>query len=877
MRSKLSNMKSVDKEVLLAPKGERVEMTLNTETALASGLLIQRLTELYDDPVEATVRETISNAIDAVMISTSGDKPEVRISRPSAMNPVLVVEDNGVGMSYEDLKNIYSKYGASTKINDLNQIGAYGLGAKAPLAYGTEFTVTSTKNGIKTTIIVAREEMTNYIKIVSSVKTDEASGTIVSVPLSSRDIERFNKHIDKYSSFPSDKNIDMYIDEELVNPVGWVELPTKALTYSTDSEQVFGRVWIHTSEIVNIISRNHKNRIMENISFVIGGWAYPSPERKNGNYYRFKEGFMVELKAGIVGFNSSRDTILENERYSALSNLVERYFDDNNFIKEAVGVANNTPLSEFKRILGHLLGDYSNLLQIEAGKLVIKEAGSDTQLVSDLVSTMKHSETGFCLDKMISKVPADGIFGIARESRDHRSKTVKNYIFDGSYYSAFTVVTRNYVAEKISSFFAPANTYSQSVGNLMLRMFYDHENFRNRLRGKEYTSITFVADVQSPEDTALVMKNRRTLSLLANENAREDRAFDSYFVLTSKDTKSMKEMVKQFELGEHMTFNFMSVSEVEIKVKEYKDANKKPRNNSKKERRTQLSTELRRIVGYTTNVSTERTSLSEVSEKENNVFILSKERYASSAVLSGIKNWYHNTHNMDAKEIKFYLSCGVHSALDIDLLGELGELYVDPTSEDAGRSKKYSDTVTKAGVHTVENSELSDRKTAIELAVIALAYSRNPSDNANHMLTQIETAKDAAKQLGIPFEIESIEDSFLIQNLQKYSYYNKPLVSTLSLHNSAVFEEIVPHIVSALTEEEKELVNDLLSIGSDGNYFIIQNDGSCSRTYTNSKLFQFGINGDSAWSAQHNKLVKITVEAQLEFLKSVAERLLAIK
>ena len=165
-RSKVSQAKNIDKETLFAARTEKVEMTLNTDSALAQSLLIQRLTELYEDPIEATVRETVSNAIDAVSVATSGSEPEVHIYKPTSLNPVFTVKDNGVGMTYEDLKNVYSKYGASTKADDLEQIGAYGLGAKAPLSYGTEFTVTSVKDGEKTTVMVAREEMTNFIKII---------------------------------------------------------------------------------------------------------------------------------------------------------------------------------------------------------------------------------------------------------------------------------------------------------------------------------------------------------------------------------------------------------------------------------------------------------------------------------------------------------------------------------------------------------------------------------------------------------------------------------------------------------------------------------------------------------------------------------------
>lgn len=67
MQTKLTklNKDSFKKGDLLSIGSEKVEMSLNTENSLASGLLIQRLTELYADPISASVRETFSNALDS--------------------------------------------------------------------------------------------------------------------------------------------------------------------------------------------------------------------------------------------------------------------------------------------------------------------------------------------------------------------------------------------------------------------------------------------------------------------------------------------------------------------------------------------------------------------------------------------------------------------------------------------------------------------------------------------------------------------------------------------------------------------------------------------------------------------------------------------
>ena len=255
----------MNKEVLLAPKSERVEMTLNTASALTSGLLIQRLTELYENPIEASVRETVSNAIDAVSVMHSGARPMVSIEAPTILNPVLVVSDNGLGMSYEDLKEIYSKYGASTKTNDFNQVGAYGLGAKAPLAYGTEFTVTSTKDGVKTTIIVAKEELTNYIKIIDSVQTEELSGTTVSIPVSNEDIDKFVDYINNYEKYPMEKDIDFIINGKQKENSKYVLINNGIKIFQSEDEVITGRVWLRKAMAFPILTEYTVDDVMQKV------------------------------------------------------------------------------------------------------------------------------------------------------------------------------------------------------------------------------------------------------------------------------------------------------------------------------------------------------------------------------------------------------------------------------------------------------------------------------------------------------------------------------------------------------------------------------------------------------------------------------------
>ena len=98
--SKTSN-KNIDKENIIGDFSEKVKMSLNVDSEITSSLLIQRLTELYEDPIVASVRETVSNALDSI-VKAKSDRL-VKITSPTKLSPYFVVEDNGVGMSYEDL------------------------------------------------------------------------------------------------------------------------------------------------------------------------------------------------------------------------------------------------------------------------------------------------------------------------------------------------------------------------------------------------------------------------------------------------------------------------------------------------------------------------------------------------------------------------------------------------------------------------------------------------------------------------------------------------------------------------------------------------------------------------------------------------------
>lgn len=302
--------------------------------------VIERLTDLYSDPIASTVRETLSNAIDAMMSIPEGKRQPVEVSSPSIMNKFFVVKDHGCGMSFDDVKEIYTKYGSSTKKNDYGQIGAYGLGAKAPLSYCQNFFVTTIKDGKKTSFEIVRGEQTNSVNILDRSDTTEGNGTEVKIPVLMNDESEFNKNIQKYKVYsfgfpitidgsevkPSAKIIkltDIVVDEESNTSSSiYIETQPSEINY-----------FLH--KVINTFSsfdNGYSRSIDIEIDGILHGWNYKlvafNKLQKLQQESELKNNILVELKPGLVDFSSSREEVTNNSRKNDLIKKVVKGFMD---------------------------------------------------------------------------------------------------------------------------------------------------------------------------------------------------------------------------------------------------------------------------------------------------------------------------------------------------------------------------------------------------------------------------------------------------------------------------------------------------------------------------------------------------------------------
>lgn len=146
---------------------------------------------LYSDQKLAVVRETVCNAWDAHIDSNRKHLP-IAIT---VADGNITIRDYGYGIAKDLMGPIYGVYGNSTKKNDGNATGGFGLGCKAPFSYTDNFQVTSFHEGIRTIYNMSRSSASvggkPAIIPIASFPTTESGLEVVIRLVNNNDLMRF--------------------------------------------------------------------------------------------------------------------------------------------------------------------------------------------------------------------------------------------------------------------------------------------------------------------------------------------------------------------------------------------------------------------------------------------------------------------------------------------------------------------------------------------------------------------------------------------------------------------------------------------------------------------------------------------------------------
>lgn len=270
--------------------------------------IAQLLVNLYSDPVQAIIREYSTNALDSHI--AAGNTDPILITLPTNASPEFVVQDFGIGLSIDDLRDVYSMYGRSLKRDSNDMVGQLGLGCKSGLTYADAFTITAVKDGVKCVAMSTKDERgVGTIRVIDTVSTNEPNGVRIAIPVRSYDIGTFRHTAEELFQFWDEGTV-------LVNGSA-PEVPEwrkQALALDDDTWVIPMNAGLYESYVI------------------MGNVAYEVPDAKFGPSHRIQSRrFVARINMGDVDFVPSREAIHRtthtNNTLAELSDYIGTHFD----------------------------------------------------------------------------------------------------------------------------------------------------------------------------------------------------------------------------------------------------------------------------------------------------------------------------------------------------------------------------------------------------------------------------------------------------------------------------------------------------------------------------------------------------------------------
>lgn len=302
---------------------------------------------LYSKPIQTLTQEYMCNARDAHReaerngIANASQRP-IQVTLPTELESVIKFRDFGVGLSKERVKEVFVKYGVSTKRSDNLETGGFGLGAKSAWAYTDSFVVVSYYNGICSTYIAHTGNNKNgTFELVSEESTSEPNGIEVQVPVKTSDIYKFKNAVYRTAMF-------WKVKPELKG-IANVEIPEEFSKNSSVTFEQDGIIVTDQSDFIrSIYNCSYHDKLfvlVDDIPYNISKFSYEIDEVRNihdvvRNGYTF-----IHIENGAVDVAASREEVGN---------------DDNN--KNKIRVFCNNAMSKFRDIAENELKKEFNFL-----------------------------------------------------------------------------------------------------------------------------------------------------------------------------------------------------------------------------------------------------------------------------------------------------------------------------------------------------------------------------------------------------------------------------------------------------------------------------------------------------------------------------------
>ncbi len=253
---------------------------------------------LYTNPLLAVIREILCNAWDAHIASNNTNKPiEITVNSNE-----IIIKDYGFGIEPEKMQPIYCIYGASTKGDDKEQTGGFGLGCKAPFAYTDTFTVESCYKGTQTIYNLAKSNDISMgkptLNTIASLPTED-TGLKVIIPIRTDDINTIREMVTKIVLFG---NIKATLNGVKCRTFKWYPNQFVAITNIRPYGAINHNVFVQYGNVIYPVDPSHlENKESYNLLIAFN---------QRNSYYDFDNlNFIIKASPNSLDLVPSRETL----------------------------------------------------------------------------------------------------------------------------------------------------------------------------------------------------------------------------------------------------------------------------------------------------------------------------------------------------------------------------------------------------------------------------------------------------------------------------------------------------------------------------------------------------------------------------------------
>ena len=281
--------------------------------------------KIYNNKIEAVVREYVCNAIDEHKKFGIDKAVDYTLTADNTFS----VRDYAGGLSEDGVRKIFGMYFRSTKSGSNESIGGFGVGSKAGHAYTDSFNILSHHDGQATTYVCALGGGDNGVPVghiykMGSVPTNE-TGVEISLTVKDEDCKEFGNEM-KMFHMKSHGNIRLSVGDNVFE--------RNKIVCQVEKDGLIIRV-CESMDLANSFPNNGhgvnynyqaRTKVTQPIHIKMGDVSYGDlkTQLKESAFQEFavKEGFIASIECPIGSLNIpvSRESISDtkpNEKYLA--------------------------------------------------------------------------------------------------------------------------------------------------------------------------------------------------------------------------------------------------------------------------------------------------------------------------------------------------------------------------------------------------------------------------------------------------------------------------------------------------------------------------------------------------------------------------------